>query len=141
MLTLNKYCEAVPDFALYLSFAKSEVLLYNIIDKHFREDLYQIIAESILSQKTDKERNRYLKKQMYYFASRMLNYKKPLKTQEQRNKTKYYYKAKNEHACDVCQKTSHHYHYKNFIYNKLVCKLCYNKLKRQDKKRNNNQSL
>lgn len=136
MISIKTYCLAIPDFALYLKFAKQETLLYNIIEKNNKEDLYQIIAESILAKKTVHERNGYLKAQMYYFASRILNYRKIPKIENNTEIGKYYYKAKKENICDLCGKTSNHYHYKSFIPNKKVCRLCYNKLRRQDLSRN-----
>jgi formylmethanofuran dehydrogenase subunit E len=132
-MDLKDYCKTIPDFALYLTFAKSERRIFYLMNDYARDDLYQIISESILSFETLKERNLYLKRQLRHFASRVFNYKEPAIIRETKS---YYYKAKSYNTCDLCNKESNHYHYKSFIPDKLVCRLCYNKIKRQDKKRN-----
>lgn len=138
MMNLSDYCNTIPNFALYLKYAKTERYLYELIVKSNKEDLYQIISECAITCNSDKEVNRMLKQKMYYFASRILDYRK---VKEIKNSKKVYYKAKTSHTCDLCKKTSYHYHYKSFIPDKLVCRLCYNKLKRQDIARNKKQKL
>lgn len=132
-MTIKDYCNAIPDFALYYSFAKWKPELFRLIDGTCREDLYQIIAEAILSKDTMRERNNYLKKQMYYFATRILGYHEPAPIRKVR---KIYCKASTIKTCDICAKKSDHYHYQSFIPGKSVCRICYNRIRRQDARRN-----
>lgn len=131
-----EYCEHINNFALYLRYAKSERYLFELIDKNNRLDLYQIIALSALEGESEKEVNVILKREMYYFATRILGYRKV--KENQRPYSEKGYMLKKTQVCDLCGRESHHAHYKSFIPNKSVCRLCYNKIKKRDARRNSN---
>lgn len=139
MMELEDYCRIIPDFALYFSFAKKEELLYRIIFKNSKYDLLQIIAlviyEGIDGKKDVWDIKRSLKKEMYYYATRICGYIKKVNRTKTINCNDYYF-SKKFRKCDVCGKLTNHYMYKSLIPGKDVCRICRNRLVRQDKKRN-----
>lgn len=134
-MSLNEYCKLFPDFALFYHFAKHEKALYFAIVRQNKEDLLQIISQSIIEGGSNNEINRRLKNEMYYFATRVCNFVKVENKQTKIDSKKYYLLKKSQH-CDICEKETFQSIYKSFIPGKNVCRICRNRIIRQDKKRN-----
>ena len=134
-MSLNEYCKLFPDFALFYHFAKQEKALYFAIVRQNKDDLFQIISQSITEGGGTHEINRRLKNEMYYFATRVCDF---IKVENRKTKVdcKKYYLLKEPQYCDICEKETFQSIYKNFIAGKKVCRICRNRIYRQDKKRN-----
>lgn len=134
-MTIDRYCKEVPNFALFFNFAKQEKGMYFAIVNHNKEDLFQIISLSIYEGGCTKEINNRLKKEMYFFATRVCGYVKKVNRKNPVDCKKYYL-SKQTRKCDICNKESNHYMYKSLIPGRDVCRICRNRIVRQDKKRN-----
>lgn len=134
-MSLNDYCILFKDFAMFYNFAKHEGGVYYAIIRQNKEDLFQIITESILKGGTNYEINRRIKIEMYYFATRICDYVKIENRNVKIDTAKYYLSKKMQH-CDICNKDTFQQMYKSFFPGKNCCRICRNRIIRQDKKRN-----
>jgi len=134
-LSLTDYCNLIPNYALYFYFIKSEKEIYHILFNNHRDDLFQTIALVLIQHEGKLDINSILKKEIYKLVTRITDYRKDKKDGKIVDSKKYYL-SKTIRKCDICNKHTNHYMYKSLIPGKDVCRICRNRIVRQDKKRN-----
>lgn len=134
-MSLNEYCKLIPNFALYYAKAKLNTAVFYLISKQNKEDMLQIIACSIFEGGSEAQISNRMQKELYYFATRTLDYQKKENRIAEIDRSKYYLAKKIQH-CDICGKDTFQAMYKSFFPGKNCCRICRNRIIRQDKKRN-----
>lgn len=132
---IRKYNKIFPDFPLYFSWCKHE-RGWDVIYPMYYEDIFQIISLGILEGKTDKERNRIIKRELYYFLNHILhgaplNHEEKKKKYNKNKRKKYKWKPTKKHHCDSCNRDVVNYMYKTAIPGLTICSACYKKLRRE----------
>lgn len=119
---IQKYTEIIPDFPLFFTFAKHNII-FKYIYPFYKEDVLQTIALACLSEGTLRERNLLLQRELYHFHNHIV-FDRPYK-REKKDKKKYKkYKPDYFNHCDICKKDKKEYMYKTFLPGKVVCNMC-----------------
>jgi len=129
---IKKYANVIKDYPLFFIFAKHNKI-WNYIYPYYKEDVLQIIALACLISGTQKEKNNFLQRELYYFYNHVIINYKINKINKINKKQKKYKKYKPNYLnhCDICNKDKREYMYKSFYPGKIVCKGCYKNHKRK----------
>jgi len=125
---IKQYCNIIPDYALYFTFAKRKSEWHFIYPK-FWKDLLQIIALCIFENDTLKKRNNAIGKELYKFARHVLDL--PC-----RENNKYHYKSicKKITKCWICKKNKKEYMRQSLTPGHKICGACYQRIYKQKRK-------
>jgi len=127
---IQKYKKIIPNFALYFTWSKLHAE-FNYLYPIFWDDLFQTIALCAIEYKTDRAISNALGRELYYLARHVYNM--PLLKSNQKNTNR---NIAPFCKCDECGREKNQYLRKSLIPGKRICGKCYQKTKRDNKRRN-----
>lgn len=126
-LRIKQYCDLIPDYPLYFSFAKKKPEWFYVYPAFWR-DLLQIIALCILEYETLKQRNLAIGRELYNFTRHVLDF--PLKSSKKTNPAK----CKKVTQCWLCKKKKMQYMKESLTPGHKICGACYSKIYKRRKR-------
>lgn len=126
---IKKYNQAIPDFALYFTWAKLHPE-FNYLYPIFWDDLFQTIALCAIEHKTERAISNAIGRELYHLARHVYNM--PLLKSKQRNTNK---NSPPFCKCENCGKEKNQYLRKSVIPGKRICGACSRKIYHENKRR------
>lgn len=127
---IKQYCDLIPDFPLYFTFAKRKIEWMFLYPKYW-SDILQIIALCILENNTLKKRNNAIGKELYRFARHVLDL--PFKENNIFH-IKYKQECKKITECWICKKKKKEYMKQSLTPGHKICGACYQRIYKKRKR-------
>lgn len=133
------YNKHIDNYLLGYWFAKRLSNIFWELHDNYIDDLLQEIAYCCIAEPDKYKLRIIIDKQLRKLHKGTRKLIRPIIV-ENRKKVKFDNKPKEKQKCDLCEKEKQEYMRKNVLANKQICSACYMKIKRENKRRNSDNS-